>query len=195
MKCPNRTTIAPCTCNFKDGISGRTAELHCFNMQLGDSRISEILLTFNSTPNVLPLSKMDLSYNSLTRVPKEISLFSSLAHVYLNGNEISKVESGAFNFSSQFREISFFNNELTNVEPEAFQGINELTDMTIIWIIIYIFCNGMQKYSGNFGKKCRINLNKNKITSFKAEIFQSILEKLRSYGGPPTTSFWIENSV
>lgn len=123
MKCPNRITIAPCTCNLNDGTYGRTVELHCFNMKLGDSKISEILATFNSTPNVPPLSKLDLSLNSLTRVPKEILLFSSLAYVFLYANKIRTVHSGAFKFSSRLREISLANNQLTNIEPEAFEGI------------------------------------------------------------------------
>ena len=125
MKCPDSTSIAPCTCNFsgKTGtLANKTVELYCSDQNLGDSKISEILATFNSSPNVPPLRSLDLSYNSLTRVPKEILLFSSLAYVFLGGNEIRTVHSGAFNFSLHLRQISLADNELTNIEPGAFQG-------------------------------------------------------------------------
>ena len=122
-KCPSRDNISPCTCNFLEEITGTSVLLSCFDREVNDTKIGEILTSYIATPNVTPLSVLDLSYNSLTQIPKEVVLFSALVDVNLNHNNIRSIPFDAIHCSSKCRSISLVGNQLTNIEPGAFQGI------------------------------------------------------------------------
>ena len=128
MVCPNPSDYFPCKCEPEVFFSnGTLIELNCRDKNLNDSRISEILDSFLSAPEVTSLVILNLGSNQLTRVPDQVRRFDRLESIYLEKNIINIVHSGAFVFpvesSNQQRvEIRLNQNEISQVEPGAFQG-------------------------------------------------------------------------
>ena len=61
--------------------------------------MSDILDAFLTTPGVSPVAFLSLEYGKLlTRVPSEVRLFNQLDWVFLSDNNITSIDSGAFNF-------------------------------------------------------------------------------------------------
>ena len=80
--CPSAADYAPCECSEYIYQPG-TVFLGCSSKQLTDSRASDILDVFLTTPGVSPLVYLDLQYNQLTREPSQIKSFPQLERVYL----------------------------------------------------------------------------------------------------------------
>ena len=129
MVCPKPSDYFPCKCEPEIFFSnGTLLELNCRDKNINDSRISEILDAFLLTPEVTSLSILNLGSNQLTRVPDQVRRFDRLESIYLEKNIINSVHSGAFVFpiESQIQqkvEIRLNQNEISQVEPGAFQGI------------------------------------------------------------------------
>lgn len=71
----------------------------------------------------------------LTEVPEQILSFKRLDTIHLENNAITTVKSGAFKFSSvPGKELSLSYNELSLIEPNAFQGA------LIRFFNVYNFC-------------------------------------------------------
>jgi len=62
--------------------------------------------------------------NQVTRVPDKIASFKALRNLWLNGNSISVIKSGAFSFSVPVSFLSIPGNRMKVIEPGAFQGIH-----------------------------------------------------------------------
>ena len=76
-----------------------------------------------------PIGHLDLSYNALTIVPREIRLFKQLLVVNLSSNQIDTVPTGSFDFAPSpiiQIQIDLNNNTLGNVEDGAFKGLYDL---------------------------------------------------------------------
>ena len=116
--CPNPNNYAPCECNDR---GDETVILNCRGKMLDDSRVSEILDAFISTPGVSPLTSLNLWQNQLTRVPLQVKLLNQLEHLDLESNKITTVKSGAFK-SNQLLSVFLSDNQLTSIDPGAFQG-------------------------------------------------------------------------
>jgi hypothetical protein len=117
--CPNPSDYSPCECNDR---GDETVILNCRGRQLNDSKVSDILDSFISTPGVSPLASLNLWQNKLTRGPKQVKLFNRLEHLDLEGNQIRTVESGAFK-SNQLLSVFLSDNQLVDIEPGAFEGV------------------------------------------------------------------------
>ena len=121
--CPPPGKISPCSCSDL-GNEGLVVQLNCVASNLDDSRASEILNTMISWPRVSPLRLLDFSRNLLTRIPKQLTQFDMLNSIALDNNQISTIESGAFNFSSEtLTRLSLSSNPITTIQEGAFQGI------------------------------------------------------------------------
>lgn len=154
-------SYSPCTC-YEYGNQPGTIYLYCGEKNLDDSRVSEILDVFLTTPGVSTLGNLCLSTNQLTRVPDQVRLFPQLDFVWLNDNKINtSIRSGAFKFNKDtpVKNLDLQRSQLTSIAPGAFQGVG---------------------YSGS----SRIALNENNLKRFESTVFQSILEKM----APPTNS-------
>jgi len=151
--CPPAEAYSPCKCVetafVREIYKPGTIYLQCYERNLSDLRLSDILDAFLTTPGVSPVGKLGLSFNQLTKVPKQIKLLPQVVAVDLKGNNISSIESGAFNFTTlQFLEMQ--KSQVVNIAPGAFQGN---------------------------GKVSSIDLRNNNFTRFEANVFQSLLEK------------------
>ena len=109
-----------------------------------------------------------MEYAQLTRVPEELIQFKRLKKVYLNGNDIKTISSGSLNFIATLKRLDLSRNGLHHIEPGAFEG--------------------------NYGDGSWIILSHNNFTRLEASVFQSVLEKMTSYGGAPIAMIHIDNS-
>lgn len=151
--CPPAASVSPCVC--RDNNDGVTVFLNCYNQNLDDTKISQILNSFLSTSGVSPLGRLDLFFNKLTKVPVEIPQFPQLDLVYLYRNSIDSVKSGAFNFAKTLVRLDLYDNQITAIEPGAFQG--------------------------NYGNGSYIYLYNNLLTRFESGVFQSVLERMEPH--------------
>ena len=56
------------------------------------------------------------------RVPNKIASFKALRKLWLYENKISVIKSGAFSFSVPVSLLNIIDNEITEIESDAFQG-------------------------------------------------------------------------
>ena len=120
VTCPPAAAYEPCDCSEASSKPG-TVILTCDN--LNDSKVSDILDAFLTTPGVSPLGDLNLSNNQLTRVPSQIKLFDKLEWVDLLINSITSIESGAFNFPNAANPIRYLHlddNQLTTIASGTF---------------------------------------------------------------------------
>ena len=172
--CPPDNVILPCTCSDMIGSSVHVT-LNCAGKGLTDSRASEILQFFLTTPNVSPLGRLDMNNNPLlTRIPSEIKLFTQLGNfVQLNDNSITSIESDAFQFLDEANPIQNFylnSNKLTTIVPGAFKGFRAYSSSTQMLLL------------------------NNKLTRFESTVFQSLLKKFAPYGGYPNANIQVSSS-
>lgn len=120
--CPPANLFEPCECNADS--SNVTILLYCSDMNLTDSRTSEILNAFLA-PNVSSVSRIELAGNYLTRIPSQLPLFDLLDWAYFNRNDFNgtAIPSGTFNFSAQLKYLNLYNVSITSIEAGAFQGL------------------------------------------------------------------------
>jgi hypothetical protein len=122
--CPPTAVYEPCSCS--ESTSTGAIKLNCFNKNLGDAQVNELLDAFLATPGVSPLLNLDLTTNKLTRVPDQIRLFPEFNYISLSSNNItSPVGKCSFNFTdgTVVRYLSLSNNKVTTIAPGAFQDI------------------------------------------------------------------------
>ena len=91
---------------------------------LGSSAVQNILAKWVRPTSTNTLITLDLSYNTLTSIPPEISKFNQLEVLDLSGQKQPWIlQSGSFNFKNPVRTIAFGSSCLTSISPGAFQGI------------------------------------------------------------------------
>ena len=130
--CPPLTSYAPCNCReytpsqFRPQKPGKIT-LNCQYFVLSDSRVSQILDTFLTTPGVSALVELELTGNQLSKVPDQIVLFPELTDVFLSQNEIASIGPSSFIFNETY-PLSLLtlgqNDGLSTIAPGAFQGLD-----------------------------------------------------------------------
>ena len=116
--------VLPCKCTPNYDSDGALVGLNCRNSSLTDSSMNEILDALLAKPNVTSLSHLHLSENNLTRIPDQVKLFTQLKSVDLSANQIVAIQSGAFVSHQQQMMIFLNGNQISRIEPEAFQGLS-----------------------------------------------------------------------
>ena len=120
--CPPPDTYAPCRCT-EDLSKLGGVKLDCFERNLSDSNASNILDVFLS-PDISPISILNLSFNQLTRIPSQIRSFPHLQSVFITHNFIESIAFGDFNSTGRDTTLNFFHNQLTTIAPVAFTGFS-----------------------------------------------------------------------
>jgi Leucine-rich repeat (LRR) protein len=123
VTCPPIEFYSPCECTEWTGTG--TIRLSCFARNLTDSKATEILQVFLTTPEVSPVGILKLDRNLLTRIPDEIHQFPQLVRVQLDSNNITSIDTaGTFKFTSTapLQLLMLYNTQLTTIAPGAFQG-------------------------------------------------------------------------
>ena len=116
--CPLGPTISPCTCY---AALDEGADVDCSKRSIRDQEMSNILDQFLK-PLASPVAYLDFYLNHLTFVPHQITQFNQLIRVDLEFNEISVIRSGDFVFETQLERLVLANNNISVIEPGAFQG-------------------------------------------------------------------------
>lgn len=120
LVCPPAQDYRPCNCQtWKEDFSW----LFCFNLNLNDTKTSQILSAFLSNPSISPLGAVTLNDNLLTKVPEELNRFPQLVFINLAGNNIRVIPTGAFKFTATADHVLLYENEISLIEPGAFQGL------------------------------------------------------------------------
>ena len=90
--CPPADKLEPCKCHvFGSGDKKEgTLSFDCFELYLGDEKISQVLDAFISTPGVSPLRELYLYKNNLTRIPDQVRHFTELDHVHSGPKPLKK---------------------------------------------------------------------------------------------------------
>ena len=143
--------IKPCVCKdvVRKGNTNKTSDvilqgvwLYCYNMNLGDDRISRILRAFlSSEVNRNFTRRIDLYGNQLTKIPEEISQFKRLQKLFIPTNKISSIGSRELGLNNCLttgyktshsddendrpRLTKFINlesNQISDIESGAFEG-------------------------------------------------------------------------
>ncbi len=68
------------------------------------------------------LQYLELRNIGIKQIPSQISSFTELKHLNLDGNSISTIKTGALSFSVPALELRLSNNKISLIEPGAFQG-------------------------------------------------------------------------
>ena len=167
--CPNWQHYFPCRCeHIRIENQSLASRLNCDHKNLGDEKIGRILKAFLVSSNGKSrLRTVQLERTRLTRIPDELFLFTQLENVYLSGNRIQSIH--RFNFSSTLQRVVLNSNSLSFIESGAF-------------------------HSDNYGDGSIISFEANKMTRFEAKVFQSVLEKMTSYGGAPYALIDLQDS-
>lgn len=77
-----------------------------------------------NTPQLRPfLGLVIIIGNKFTRVPIQITLFTQLFQDDLSNNEITTIQSGAFNLTNRLRYLTLRGKGIATIEDGAFQGI------------------------------------------------------------------------
>lgn len=118
--------VLPCKCTPNYDSDGALVGLNCRNSSLTDSSMNEILDALLAKPNATSLSHLHLSENNLTRVPDQVKRFTQLKSVDLSDNRIVTIQSGTFVSHQQQMMIFLNGNQISRIEPEAFQGLSYL---------------------------------------------------------------------
>ena len=123
---PDITSYFPCSCTPDLSIDDNDPHitLICDKLNLTDSKMSDILDAFLTTPNVSKILRLALPGNNLTRVPDQIRLFTRLIYVDLEDNHIQTIHSGAFVSHLDQHYVFLDNNKISHLEPDAFQGFS-----------------------------------------------------------------------
>ena len=189
--CPEPAAYSPCDCTKYTGSEEflfTTSTLDCSNRNLNDSNLNEILNAFTSNPLVSPINRLVLYSNQLTRVPEQITQLRWLTFVNLNANQIPSVKLAAFNFTTEkLNIIDLSENDISNIKPAAFQGI-AINQITIFHFIATF------NISGIYINYSKIFLDKNKLTRFESDVFQSVLEQMAPHPEFPGSFVSIGNS-
>ena len=140
MKCPpNIIDYFQCDCS--DSGDGTIWLKNCGgDEKLGDAKTSELLQWFITNSDISPLRWLNLAYNQLTRIPKELSQLKHLKSVYFHHNAIRTLKANDLNFSQTIEEIYLTDNSLINIEPGAFNGetISDPTQSTQDFTAVFL---------------------------------------------------------
>ena len=189
--CPPAVNLLPCLCT---GSGEGKGDLQCGGTNLNDDTASQILHQFNNPQLLTFLYKVYMDDNQLTIVPNQIPLFPQLNSVRFGSNQITIVESGAFNFSATLFELHLQNNLITTIETGAFQGISTcLCPSSSFYTINFRSMIVMFSYQGSYGKTF-IRLENNLLTRLDEDVILDVALQLLPYGPYPFAWIYIESS-
>lgn len=125
---------------------------------------------------ILNLEVLDLSYNSLSNVPKCLENTALLRKLYLHYNMISELEQNSFMHLTSLEQITLQQNNILYVHRRAFFGLQNLQILDLSKNLISHFHMGQ---FSNMLKLRILDLSNNNIKYLPKDIFSNtLLEKL-----------------
>ena len=138
------------------------------NLGLGKNDLSDIRA--GMWVGLESLERFSLGSNKLTEIRKDMwwKGMKHLKYLWLNKNNITRIEDGAFQKLKRLEELSLYWNRLTSLRPEMFQGLSRLRTLSL-------FQNRISAIeSGTFAslrKISSIRLDYNRLTTL-TDLFQ-----------------------
>ena len=183
-QCPTYPVVH-CTCGVTMN-SATSLTITCANQSLSDSAISPI---FDQFPATTPVDTINLSNNTLTKVPvAQLKKYTQLANVLMSNNNIAALAANDFNLTANASRIDLSANSITSIEPNALpsnlymRNILKSTTESNQWSFVY-FC------SGNYASGSQILLSGNKLTAVNQTVFQPIVQSFVTNAYPSNTTF------
>ena len=121
--CPDVNEIT-----FPDLSPAKLKNLELRGSGINDQKADEIVAKLAASTSADSLEVLDLSLNSLMRIPSQLgTTFPKLKEVQLGINKISHIPSSSLTFASPYLEIlDLYENGIKTIESGAFVGINRL---------------------------------------------------------------------
>ena len=113
--------------------------------------------------------------NQLTLVPSQIQIFPQLIYVDLSFNQITMIQTGAFDFSKTVDQLILSNNIIRTIEADAFLGIENN------FALNQTHLNVLFSLPGDYGKSL-IQLENNLLTRLDSEVFLDLALEMFHYG-------------
>jgi len=179
MGCPPSTSISPCTCK-EVMMNGGVIYVSCYNQNLTNSQLSNILDVFLSPHYISPVYAIMASQNQLTYAPSQIAKFKSLTRFDLSFNQITNISplSGLSFPSNSSISIMLNNNKITSIPSGIFNCASltscfiELSSNNITFLpanaFIFPPTHSLMMFS-------YLSLQNNQITTISAGAFQGML--------------------
>ena len=118
-KCPTYAAdILPCVCG-KTTDSTTTLTISCANQTTGNVKMAEVIGNIAATT---PVDRMDLSGNLLTRVPANLTQYSTLTNLWFASNSITSIASGDLTLQANVIILDVSNNSITNIANNSLPG-------------------------------------------------------------------------
>ena len=110
------------SCTVLNGrLSLQTKPVH-LHIQRSDQKALELVFT----DSLSDLQVLDVSNNSLSAIPKEISIFSQLIHLDLSNNLVTGISPDAFIALTSLSILRVIGNRINSISDNAFQGLSTL---------------------------------------------------------------------
>lgn len=129
--CPPANVLEPCNCYTQSTDRNErilVLSFQCYNKQLDDEKMNQLLNQFISTSDASPLRELNLSYNNLTQIPDQFRQFNQLERVYLQSNNIRSITKETFNTTRLLQKLYLSNNMINYIEPGTFNGTATIND-------------------------------------------------------------------
>lgn len=162
-------------CNCSSGNGDGTGVLDCSDTNLNDDLASHILDLFITPESISLLYRINLENNQLTLVPSQIPIFPQLIYVDLSFNQITMIQTGAFDFSKTVDQLILSNNIIRTIEADAFLGIENN------FALNQTHLNVLFSLPGDYGKSL-IQLENNLLTRLDSEVFLDLALEMFHYG-------------
>jgi len=99
-----------------------TSGLKSFEFNYGDRALMSRMLDWILLSSAKTLKSLKVRRINITEIPSQIPSFTALERLDLLGNSISTIKSGALSFSVPVIQLMLSNNNISSIEPGAFQG-------------------------------------------------------------------------
>ncbi|MEI6243181.1 MAG: leucine-rich repeat domain-containing protein, partial [Chlamydiota bacterium] len=124
-------------------------------------------------PTVQAVFYLNLSYEGLTQIPEEISLFTGLTALHLDYNAIKHIPANIFQGLNLLRDLDLTRNQLQMLPPTLFQGLVQLQNL-------HLSCNQIQELPPNLFQGLvqlqTLNLDNNQIQVLPPTLFQGLIQ-------------------
>ena len=120
-----KLTVNQCSLDFNQiAFPAKLTELYLWENEIYDEKADEILTKLAASTSADSLEVLDLSKNSLTRIPSQVgSAFPKLKRLNLKKNKISNIPSASINFASPYLEnLDLSENGIKTIASGAFVG-------------------------------------------------------------------------
>ena len=188
VNCPNgddeRCIIkCPPNCICKGLVLICTALNGSLSLQISPSHLylqlsSKIDIELIFSESLTGLKVLDLSNNSFTKVPKDISKLVLLSYLDMSNNLVAHISSGIFMSSNTLAMIKLKGNLIKSISDDTFQGLSALPHLDLSEQKLFLIENNGFKYLSQLQT---LDLSDNELTELKSDWFSPLKDLVYLY--------------